>query len=107
MGLEVVQKQGVCHASVKDEMTIYTAAEMKNNLIELLNQHDELEISLENVSEMDSAGVQVILLLRHEARHFEKELRFVKHSAAVIQVLETLNLLTYLGDPVVLPAGES
>lgn len=106
MGLEVVNKQGICHIAVKDEMTIYNASEMKTNLLEPLNRNDEVEVSLEEVSEIDSAGVQIILMLRHEARRLEKELRFVKHSPAVLEVLETLNLLAYLGDPIVLPAGE-
>lgn len=105
MAIEVSRTQDVCHLAIKDEMTIYTAAEMKNELLEHLNLSQELEISLHDVTELDSAGVQLILLLRHEARRLNKELRFVNHSLAVVDVLELFNLVPYLGDPVVLPAG--
>lgn len=93
--------------AVQDEMTIYTAAEMKTQLLEQLNLCDELEISLAGVSELDSAGVQIILMLRHEADRQGKKVHFVHHSPAVLDVLEILNLVAYLGDPVVLPAGEA
>lgn len=106
MAIEISQTGNLCQLVIKDELTIYTASEMKQQLLEHLSKCNELEISMAQVSEMDSAGVQIVLLLRHEAYRQGKELRFVNHSPAVLEVLEILNLVPYLGDPVVLTAGE-
>lgn len=106
MAIEVQHNQDQCRVVINDELTIYTAAEMKTRLLELLADNRLLEISLAGVSEIDSAGVQIILLLRREAERLEKELIFVNHSTAVLDVLELLNLVSYLGDPVVIPAKE-
>jgi anti-sigma B factor antagonist len=105
MTIKIDKKGDVRHLSIDDEMTIYSAAALKEELLGHLENSKELEISLENVSEMDSAGLQLMLVLRLEASRIGKELHFVKHSPAVIDVLETLNLAAHLGDPIVLPAG--
>ncbi len=105
MTIKVEKKGDVSHLSIDDEMTIYSAAALKDDLLGHLEAGKELEISLENVSEMDSAGLQLMLVLRSEATRTEKELHFVNHSPAVIDVLETLNLVAWFGDPIVLPAG--
>ncbi|WP_028302000.1 STAS domain-containing protein [Oceanospirillum beijerinckii] len=107
MSIDVENNNGVCRVVVKDEMTIYTAAAMKTDLMDQLTRCDELEISLQDVSEMDSAGLQLMLLLKSEEQKLKKELRFVKHSQAVIDVLEILDLVAHFGDPIVLPAGEA
>ncbi len=86
-------------------MTIYTVVTLKEDLLGHLENCKELEVSLEEVSEMDSAGLQLMLVMRLEASRTDKELHFVKHSSAVIDMLETLNLAAHLGDPIVLPAG--
>lgn len=106
MAIKVDKKGEVSHLSIEDEMTIYSAATLKDDLLGHLEASKELEVSLENVSEMDSAGLQLMLVLRSEATRTEKQLRFVKHSPAVIDVLETLDLAAYFGDPIVIPAGE-
>ncbi|MBV7296958.1 STAS domain-containing protein [Enterovibrio paralichthyis] len=105
MSIDVNSKDGISHLSINDEMTIYTATAMKNELVDKLCHCHEMEISLENVSEIDSAGVQILIALRQEAAQLKKEMRFVKHSAAVLDVFETLNLAAHFGDPIVLPAG--
>ena len=106
MGIEIQQNHDQCRIIIDDELTIYTAAEMKENLLKALYTCRQMEVSLAGVSEIDSAGVQIILLLHREAKRLEKELFFINHSPAVVEVLELLNLVSYLGDPVVIPAKE-
>lgn len=106
MSLQMRLNQDTCSVTLDDEMTIYTASEIKSQLLDALDSSRELEISLAGVSELDSAGVQIILMLRQEARRQQKELRFIHHSPAVLDVLDILNLVPYLGDPVVMPAQE-
>lgn len=104
MPIQVKKSKGVCHIGIDDEMTIYTAASLKNDLIHELTDNNELEISLEKVSEIDSAGVQIMLLLHRTAQKEDRILHFTHHSECVIEVLETLNLVAHFGDPIVIAA---
>ncbi|MCE2593990.1 STAS domain-containing protein [Motilimonas cestriensis] len=106
MSIVTRELNGVHFFEINDELTIYTAAMMKQELQDLLSKQDELEISLEKVSDIDSAGVQILILLHQQAEKKGKALRFIKHNRQVIDVLETLNLEAFFGDPIVLPAKE-
>lgn len=97
---------GQIRLRIEEEMTIYTAAGLKSELQRALAEGAELEIDLSRVAEMDSAGFQLILGLKREAARLGKSLRLVSHSPAVIEVLDTFNMVNYFGDPVVIPSGK-
>lgn len=107
MPVNVKKKKDVTHLHIDDEMTIYSASTLKDELLNQLESSKDLEVSLQDVSEMDSAGLQIMLVMRDQAQKAGKNLRFVHHSAAVIDVIETLNLAAHFGDPIVMPARES
>lgn len=88
--------------SVEGELTIFTAAEQKASLISFLTSDDQLELNLANVEEIDTAGLQVLILLKREASRLGKTLSFVMHSAPVLEILELANLTTVFGDQVVI-----
>ncbi|MDT4332912.1 STAS domain-containing protein [Methylomonas sp. MED-D] len=88
--------------TIDDELTIFTAAEQKRNLLNFLSTGDDLEINLSQVAEMDTAGLQLLILSKREAGLAGKQLRFVMHSKAVLDILELANLTTAFGDQVVL-----
>jgi len=92
----------ICRLRISGELTIYSAGDIKPQLLRALNDCRELEINLAAVSELDSAGLQLLYLLKREARAAHKELRLVAHSAATLEVLELLRMEAYFGDPVVL-----
>lgn len=91
-----------CQFRVDGEMTIYTAADMKARLIPLLAQCPELEIDLSQVSEMDSAGLQLLILAKRECADRNGSLHLVGHSPAVLEVLDMCNMTPFFGDPVVI-----
>ncbi len=97
----------VCQVKIEGEMTIYSALDTKERLISALARHNQVEIDLSHVSEMDSAGLQLMILAKREAAAKNKQIRFVSHSPAVVEVLELCNLMGYFGDPVVLPSKTS
>ena len=72
------------------EMTIYHAAELKPVLLGALDQSDEIEIDLSGVSEIDTAGVQLLMLMKREAVATDKKLTLSGHSPAVLDVFELL-----------------
>jgi anti-sigma B factor antagonist len=84
---------------ITGEMTIYTAAEQKGQLLAFIESGQSLEINLSQVSELDTAGTQLLILAKQEAARAQKKLRFVMHSNAVLDVLELANLTTVFGDP--------
>ena len=92
--------------SVENEMTIYTAVQQRKQLVEFLSSGSELEISLTKVDEIDTAGLQLLILIKHEAAQANKSLRFVMHSPAVLDVLELTNLTSVFGDPLLLVGSE-
>lgn len=87
---------------VEVDLTIYTAAEQKRVLLGALEQAQVLELDLALVGEIDSAGLQVLLLLRREALAADKELHIVAHSPAVADLLNFFDV--YFGNPLVTPA---
>lgn len=93
-----------CHLAIESDMTIYEAAELKPTLLKSLASCQELEISLAQVGEMDSAGFQLMVLLKRESQAAGKQVKFVEHSPAVLDALDLYNMVPYFGDPVLVPA---
>lgn len=91
--------------SIEGELTIYRAAELKQTLIDQLVAHPKLEIDLSAVTELDTAGVQLLMLAKQTARAAEREVTLVGHSPAVVEVFELLDLVAYFGDPMVVGAN--
>lgn len=88
---------------IEGELTIFRAMELKPVLLaEPLPQ----EIDLAGVTEIDTAGVQLLMLAKRAALAQQRELRLVGHSPAVIEVFELLNVAAYFGDPLVMASSE-
>lgn len=83
-------------------LTIYEAAGAKQPLIEALNASAELEIDLAQVTEIDTAGIQLLVLLKREAQKAGKPLSLAAHSQASLDVIDRYNLGGYFGDPIVI-----
>lgn len=84
--------------SLVGELNIYSAAVVRQELLQALESRPQLEVDLEGVEDFDTAGVQLLLVLKTEAARQNKPLNFVQHSAVVWEVLELLNLVGELGD---------
>ncbi|MDD2883762.1 MAG: STAS domain-containing protein [Dechloromonas sp.] len=91
---------------LKDDLTIYHALDQKHMLIDSLAGTPSLELDLSQVTEIDTAGLQLLILVKREAARHGKELAIVAHSPAVRQTLDFCNLATYFGDPVLITAHE-
>jgi len=85
--------------ALSGEMTVTTAAEIKELLLRTLAVHPKLEIDLLNVTRLDTAGVQLLLLLQREAQRQGKQLGWLGFSLAVEEVMELLDLSDVLGQP--------
>jgi anti-sigma B factor antagonist len=96
---------GTTSLRVEGEMTIYRAGELKQQLLAVPPEARCVEIDLSAVSEIDTVGVQLLMLARREAVAAGRELRLVGHSAAVIEAFELLDLGASFGDPIAGTAG--
>jgi len=90
--------------SLIEDLTIYHALELKQTLLDALSTTSDLELNLSQVSEMDTAGLQLLILLKKEAQHAGKSVRIVAHSQAVSAVIDFCNLAADFGDPLIIPA---
>jgi ABC-type transporter Mla MlaB component len=90
---------------LEEDLTIYHAAAHKTRLLEALAAFDSVEVDLSRVGEMDTAGVQLLILFKREAQKLGKVGRIVGHSPAVREVIDFLNLAAWLGDPMVIPSA--
>jgi anti-sigma B factor antagonist len=85
------------------ELTIYRAAELQQQLLAAL-QHGggSLEVDLSGVTELDTAGLQLLIALKKSAQEAGGQLSLAGHSAAVIEVFELCNVAALFGDPLVI-----
>ncbi|MEW9899052.1 STAS domain-containing protein [Chitinivorax sp. PXF-14] len=99
----VIEQQGErILARIEGEFNIFRAAELKPALLECLASGHDIEIDLSHVDEIDTSGVQLMLMLKREAARTARQLSFVRHSAAALSVIDLLNLAGVLGDPVLI-----
>lgn len=90
-----------------EDMTIYNALDQKQRLIAALESNRPLELDLSQVAEIDTAGLQLLILAKREAARLDKAMSIIAHSPAVRQTLDFCQLGAFFGDPVVITANEN
>ncbi len=94
--------EGHCRYRIEGEMTIFRAAELKNELLDNISQHGEVEVDLSGVTEIDTSGLQLMVMAKVEAELKNRDLRFTGHSRPVLEILDMCDLAAFFGDPVVI-----
>ena len=100
--IKVKRKKGRAQIRFGSELTIYHAEVIHTELAPLLRECDELEFKLGEVAEIDTAGVQLLLVSKRAMADRGGELRLSDHSAAVVEAFDLYQLHGHFGDPVVL-----
>jgi anti-sigma B factor antagonist len=85
------------------ELTIYNVAEIREALAAAMDRCDEIEVDLSAISEIDSAGLQLMLIVK---RNPGKAVRFVNHPQSVLRLVDLAHLGEALGDPLFISAIE-
>lgn len=86
------------------ELCVFNAKALKPRLLALLKPAAELEMDLSRVSEVDTAGIQLLFLAKSEAARIACRLNFIRHSDPLLDVISLLNLSQDFGDPLLIPA---
>jgi anti-sigma B factor antagonist len=100
--LKYEDNENLMSISILNEMNIYSAGELKTLLDKLIDDKRDMEINLDGVSEIDSAGIQLLMLVKQERNKHNLPLSLVQHSNAVLDAFEFLGLVAYFNDPVLL-----
>jgi len=74
------------------ELTIYRAAELRTQLLAALDAGRSLAIDLSGVTEIDTAGLQLLLVTARTALARGVTVQLLRPSDAVVEVLELVNL---------------
>lgn len=85
-------------------MTIYDAGDIKSRLMASLHGASLLELDLSHVTEMDTAGFQLLVMAKQESLRLGQTLRIVAHSHAVQEVIDFYNMDAFFGDPMIISA---
>lgn len=100
--------QSVQPCPLESLLTIYEVGELKPKLLAWLKQPVErFEINLAGIKVIDAAGLQLLMLLKHECNEQRKALCLCNHSAAVLALFDQLNVAAFFGDPLILPAEDA
>ncbi|TCD23128.1 STAS domain-containing protein [Pseudomonas sp. IC_126] len=97
---------GEGRSSLVGELCVFHAAELKPRLLTIATTDSDQEIDLAQVSEVDTAGVQLLLLAKREAARAGGRLSYVNHSDPVLEALALLNLAPDFGDPLLMPVDQ-
>jgi len=89
---------------IEGELTIFRAMELKPVLLATPPVN---EVDLSGVTDLDTAGVQLLMLAKKTALAQQRDLRLVAHSPAVLEVFELLNVAAYFGDHLVMDSRKS
>ncbi len=90
--------------AIAQEMTIYHAEALKAELLAGLTRSEAVELDLSQVAEIDTSGIQLLMLAKRESQKQGKTLSIVAHSPAVQELFDFYNLAGFFGDPLVIPA---
>jgi anti-anti-sigma factor len=92
--------------AISGEFTIFTAASLKTSLIDAIVQAEtpDIDVDLSNVTEIDTAGLQLMVMAKREAASQSKRLHFSGHSGPVLDLIDLCDLTGFFGDPVLIPS---
>lgn len=87
---------------VPESMSIYDAMTLRDLFANTMDNFDLIEVNLANVTEIDCAGLQLMIALKNEALKQNKSILFSQHSQEVIEFLDLFNIASFFGDPVII-----
>jgi anti-anti-sigma factor len=104
MNVSIMKTNGVCKVMIEGDMNIYNAAEIKDRLLNAISDSEcsIIELDLFNVHEIDTSGVQLLIMLQNEAQRLNKGLSITMNNV-VRNVLKLLNITIGRWDS---PSGE-
>jgi anti-anti-sigma factor len=101
-----VEKSGK-RLSLAGEMTVESALQLKNRIVDAIERTAELTLRLSDVTAIDTAGMQLLLMARQHARQAGKRVRFEVPSQAILDLVSLYNLGELLDDTAAADGGKT
>lgn len=99
MPLTQSMRDGHALLQISGELTIFQAARFKQQMLNAVDSAGELlELDLSTVEQLDTAGLQLLLLLKREAAAQHKRVTVSSVSGQVQSILDLLHLHTYFAE---------
>ena len=95
------KETGRCEIAVGDDMTIYNAGSIHQELTGWFDEYEQFEIDLSAVESVDCSGIQMLLALKQSAEKHSKNISLCGTSDAVTEIMDVLNLrdnFTWVGE---------
>lgn len=90
MKINATKSNGMLKAKLQEALDIGKVADARDSLLQILNSGSNLRFDLSSLTEIDTAGVQLVLAIQKEAHSLGKECRFVHPSPTVEEAFRTL-----------------
>lgn len=90
--------------AIGGELNIFTADSTKKRLLHAIHfaPASEIEVDLSDVTEIDTAGLQLMVMAKKEAAEHGKSVRFIGHSTPVLDLIDLYGLSSFFGDPILI-----
>lgn len=92
MEIRETSERGICRLEFEGDLTVYEVAEVKPILIGALQKHAEVECRLDGVGEIDTAGLQLLVMAKLEAMSSGKRLFLGQLNPVVSEIVELFDL---------------
>lgn len=86
--------------SIEGKVTSSMVAELKEAILPVISRSDEIQIDLSTISEIDFAGLLLMVDAKLTAIKRGKALHFIGHSKPVIEILEISGLRGFFDAPI-------
>ena len=87
MRISKEEKDGCAYVKIEGEFSIYEASTLRNEFLECFNNYNGLILDLSNVTECDTAGIQLLCSARLTAENEEKIFSVDKMAEPVVNAL--------------------
>lgn len=78
----------VCHMKIVGEMKIYDVIQYKKEILESMESYISLNLELEELEDLDAAGLQLLILLKKESDKKQIPLNLASISMPVQKLLD-------------------
>ncbi len=85
----------ISRVAIAGEMTIFTARDWRDRLLAAMEAPGDVELDLGMVSEVDAAGIQLLVSLALEAREMGRALRLVAVAERITEAFEFCRLTDF------------
>lgn len=92
MNVKVEKAGGLTRFLIEGDMSIYHAVDLKKCILENLPGSEAAEFDLNGVSDMDTAGAQLLMFALREGRAGKTPVRIIAHSSATKRIFDLYNL---------------